>query len=66
MKQETLETLKRGIKQVLLTVFHPKDCESGASAGITLVRIVEENMPKEYVLKSYRNQMALTASSLFQ
>jgi hypothetical protein len=32
-----------------MTVFQPKDWESGASADITLLRIVEEKMPKEYV-----------------
>jgi hypothetical protein len=38
-----------------MTVFQPKDWESGASAGITLARMVEEKMPKEYVLNFYKS-----------
>jgi hypothetical protein len=34
---------------MLITVFQPKDLESGASAGRMLERMVEEKMPKEYV-----------------
>jgi hypothetical protein len=49
-----------------MTVFQPKDWERGASLAMTLVRMVEEKIPKEYVLKSYRNQIAETARSLFQ
>jgi hypothetical protein len=39
-----------------MTVFHPKDLESGASAGRMLERMVEEKIPKEYV-ENYNNKV---------